>query len=398
MRVPPHVLSLALLGALVALVSVFFLFPNVESEIMTYPELAEIDEGTPRSFQELSIYFRKLSEEKGAEYAFEVLLRASLPPDTDLHLLGHTVGSMLYKQQGIAAITTCTQDFRNACSHSVVIGILSDYGEGSLPTIAETCKEAPGGSGAYTMCFHGLGHGILAYTGYELEQAISMCKKTGTSAYRNREYIECVGGTIMEMIDGVHDRVAWEQQVERYFKDEDPLYPCSASFVPEEVRTICYDYLTPHLFTVAGGSDYSTDMYKRAFTLCDSLTGKNREACYGGFGKEFVGLAKKRDVRNIGSMTEEELLNIRTWCALADDKGGEASCNEHALASLFWGGENLPDASLIFCRIAETKEQGACYAELAGQIRQYLGNTNRGVALCGQLPDLYRKGCEESVL
>lgn len=167
-----------------------------------YKEAGEIGKNV-ESFNALEKRFQNLAKEKGAKYAFEVLRRAELPPQTDLHLLGHYVGDELYKQEGVDGIRLCTQDFRNACSHSIVIGTLSEFGEGALPRIRDACKEAPGGSGAYTMCFHGLGHGVLAGYGYELEKTVAFCKKTGTEEYNYREYIECFGGAIMELMGGV---------------------------------------------------------------------------------------------------------------------------------------------------------------------------------------------------
>ena len=156
-----------------------------------YPELAQIN-GSNASFQEITDYFTKLANTKGAAYAYEVLKRTQLSAGTDYHLLAHAVGDVLYKQQGINGIKVCTNDFRNACSHSVVIGIFRKDGLKALPAIAKACKEAPGGKGAYTMCFHGLGHGVVAYTEYDMEEAVKLCKKTGTKEYHQQEYIECV--------------------------------------------------------------------------------------------------------------------------------------------------------------------------------------------------------------
>ena len=80
------------------------------------------------NFKELETRFQDLAKEKGGAYAYEVLKRAPLPPNTDLHLLGHAVGDVLYAQVGIDGIALCTQDFRNACSHSIVIGALNEFG------------------------------------------------------------------------------------------------------------------------------------------------------------------------------------------------------------------------------------------------------------------------------
>jgi hypothetical protein len=383
-------------GIVLAIAAFSFISPAGLQRPGTYPEVVELKQ-TNWSFQQYSTYFQQLSETKGAVYAYDVLKQSQLPPGIDYHLLGHVVGDMLYKQNGIAGIKYCTEDFRDACSHSVVIGILRDHGIGALPQIVAACKEAPGGRGAYTMCFHGLGHGVLAYNEYDLKKAIPMCKMMGTPEYQNREYIECVGGTIMEMIAGVHDPIAWKQQVGKYFKDSDPLYPCDADWMPEEARSVCYVQLTPHLFTAAGGDlgNLQPPIYEKAFSFCDVLPKDSqvRKDCYGGFGKEFIGIAQGRDIRDVGSMPEVKLRDIHAWCALAHDAHGQWDCISSTLASLFWGGEATPDASFTFCRLASSEYQSSCYLQLADHIGYYLGGTSRGTQLCQRLPEPARGGC-----
>ncbi len=363
----------------------------------SYPEVQELT-GTTWTFQQYQDYFKNLAQQKGGVYAFEVLKRAPFPAGIDLHLLAHVVGDVLYAQKGIDAIKYCDAEFRNACSHSVVIGILNEHGEGSMQQIASTCKEAPGGKGAYGMCFHGLGHGVLAYTGYELPRAIHMCKMVGTAEYRNREYVECVGGTIMEMIAGVHDRQAWEVQQKKYFKASDPLYPCNADFVPGDVKSICYIHLTPHLFTSAGGDlgNLTPPVYEKAFSFCSALPKSDEEwraACYSGFGKEFTVIAQQRDIRNIGGADETVLRTIRSWCSLSHDYQGERACNGSALSSLYWGGENEIDAALTFCRVAEGDAQFSCYEQLAFLIGYYGRNDHEVKTRCALLPDSYQSQC-----
>jgi len=367
-----------------------------------YIEVTELN-NQHLSFDEYVDYFEHVAEEKGAPYAFEVLRRVNLVPGTDLHLLGHVVGDVLYRQEGIEGIHECTQDFRNACSHSIVVGLFTDRGIEALEDIANACQNAPGGTGAYTMCFHGLGHGILAYSNYDFEQAVELCKKTGTPERNNREYIECVGGTTMEMIAGVHDRNAWEMQQDKYFDETDPLTPCNQSYVPEDARPICYTYLTPHLFEFAGGNlgNLSEEIYIKAFKYCNAIPTteqESRDACFGGLGKEFIVLAAGRDVRDLGSLDDASLSLVRRWCALTDDPTGELVCNANALGSLFWGGENNPDASFAFCSVATDEQlKNECYAQLAHMISGFLRGTPEGDILCKRLPEPHRDFCVANI-
>jgi len=397
MSVLPRFLPAIIVG--VCLLALIFLAGEYSSSLQ-HPELKTIASHSEWTYEEFSEYFESIAREKGALYGFDILLEAELPPSINVHLIGHLLGTALYEEKGIDAIRFCTQDFRNACSHSVAIAIFRDYGEGGLATITDVCHEAPGGPGAYTMCFHGLGHGVLAYTGYNLEKAIDLCRKTGTPAYQNREFVECIGGTIMELDSGFHNKPAWEAMAPLYYNREDVLAPCT-TLVPEEARGICYTYLTPHLFRRAGidVTQPQDTSFAKAFSFCELIPEEEKEqrdGCYGGFGKEFVGLAKMHDIRDVGSMGEDSLRKVRGWCTEAGTPDGEKACHEQALAALYWGGENKPDASFNYCALAETKEgMTACYGALTERIILFAPDSIAKTLLCARLPAEYRAACTE---
>ena len=364
-------------------------------------EVDSIGRGNP-SFQELSDRFTKLAQQKGAVYAFDVLKKAAVPPGIDMHLMGHVVGDILYKQEGINGVKECTQDFRNACSHSIVIGVLNEFatGDATIAKIRAACKLAPGGSGAYTMCFHGLGHGVFAYFGYDIPKAVAFCKRLGTPAYGNEEYTQCVGGMIMELVDGGgHDHDIWAGAHAKYLDPNDPLAPCDRSLIPHDAKSFCYMYLTPHLFEGAGAQLSNPDpaTFPEAFSYCDAIADPHlRDACSGSFGKEFIPLAAAHDIRSIDQMSDSEYNEAIVWCSMAPKTEGQNSCVAQALASVFWGGENDPNASFRFCSLViENGMQDACYAELARNIASYTHEAQRD-ALCKRLPVADFDTCEQS--
>ncbi|HET7098659.1 MAG TPA: hypothetical protein VFI61_00255 [Patescibacteria group bacterium] len=388
-----------LLGAMLVIV-ICFLMVNIATQFKggRYPELNYLKNNNKLEFKDLQIYFKKIAQEKGAEYAFSILKIADLPPNTDIHLLAHTVGDILYKQQGMQGIKVCTQDFRNACSHSIVVGLFIDRGISALQDIANICRSAPGGIGAYGMCFHGLGHGILAYTGYDMTKAVSYCSQIGTPARHFVETSECVGGTMMEMIGGVHDPIAWQRQKDKYLKVNDPLFPCNQNFIPDIAKENCYNYLTPHLWEVAGGDlgNPTEADFAKSFKYCSKLSGEEsayQESCYGGFGKEFVALAQSRDIRRTEQMNQSQLKTIYNWCLLAEDTDGISACIHQVVNSLYWGGENKPDSAVTFCGQADNDQfRNVCFSQLIGNFKYYQ-KPSRLFGLCNTLPDNYKKEC-----
>lgn len=373
---------------------------NVNSNLASsYPELKQI-EGKNFAFNELKNFFSDLAVKKGAEYAFKALKISSLPPDTDFHLLGHVVGDELYKQEGVNGIKSCSEDFRNACSHSIVVGFLSEKGEQALVLVSEACKQAPGGKGAYTMCYHGLGHGVLAYVGYDFLKSVELCKKTGTPEHFYEEFNQCVSGSVMEMISGgFHDKHLWEKQRKVFLKKDRPLSICYDDLVPQSAKTLCFIYLTPFLWEVVGANMASPTVtdFEKAFKLCDSLSEDDeriREACYGGFGKEFIVLAKSRDIRKIENMTDEELRNVYEWCTLAKIPLGIAACINNAASSLYWGGENNRNTVIRYCNnIVDENFRDSCISYLIGNVKFYIDDPKYNREFCLELDTKYRQSC-----
>lgn len=389
---------LVVAGIIAALVaSGFFALRNISAD-NPFPEAATIARGAT-SFTVLADRFSELAKEKGGAYAFNVLKVATLPPHTDTHLLGHTIGDVFYSQAGIAGIADCTQDFRNACSHTIVIGALNEFGSGdsTRDLIDEACKQAPGGIGAYTMCYHGLGHGVLAYFGFDLQKTVAFCKKTGTPEYQDEQYAQCVGGAIMELLSGGgHDREQWLTAREQYLKKHDPLAPCNGTLIPEQAKLYCYLYLTPHLMEAADidiGRPNPQE-FTRALSYCERLPklSREREACFGGFGKDFIGIAAARDIRAIDRLDDSVYALTAAWCDFATVRDGTESCLRSALESVFWGGENDPAASFRFCAVTPQHLTDRCFNDLAGIINHYLRGETRA-HWCTELPESYRSQC-----
>lgn len=401
-----------IVGALVAVNGGLFsvwalnagLFPSLSltAGTGTYPEAAFLADKS-WDFKEYAQYFYDLAQEKGGAYAYQVLKSASFTLGTDMHLLGHVVADEIYKQEGVEGIAVCDHDFRNACSHAIVVGVFLEQGLEGLEDIRQACLKAPGGKGAYGMCFHGLGHGVLAYHEYNMEEAVATCEQLRESTGR-AESIECVGGIVMEMMSGVNDREAWERESPRYLSDEDPLNPCNLEFMPEEAEPMCYNYATPRLFEAAGASLAAPTPadYEKAFPLCELIPEdetRNREACYGGFGKEFVVLSKGRDVRNIEHMSDAELSRVHDWCQLAGNAFGTEACIRASVNSLFWGGENDRAIGIRFCALMEQGPyQSLCVEHLTGNVSYYIQDGGYRAAFCSELPLQYQDACREKLL
>ena len=361
------------------------------------------DRGAP--FDDFADLFGDVAETKGGVYAFNLMKTASLPFGLDQHLLGHVVGDILYEQEGIDGMGLCTHDFRNACSHTMVIGALIDFGEGALPQIREACFNAPGGKGAYTMCFHGLGHGVLAYNGYDMEDTVAMCGRFGTEEYNDREAIECFGGAIMEIIGGGgHDQETWAEKRKEYLKPADPFGICKSNIVPDSWRPMCYNYMTPFAFEAFGADMAYPDpeIYKKTFALCDKIPASQkaeRQSCFGGLGKEFIGIAIGRNFTPDYEPNEEQLGLMYNWCTRAEVQDGLNYCINSTMDSLYWGGERPYETALSYCGlVANTESRDDCFGKLIWNVSFYIDDVNYRQSFCDAIPSMYQNSCREQLL
>lgn len=351
-------------------------------------------------------HFESIASEKGSLYAFELLRNTQMPHGVNIHSVGHGIGRIHYEQQGISGIRDCTEEFRSACAHQIVIGALVDFGLPSLSEVVSACELAKGGPGAKAMCFHGIGHGLLAYLQYDYQKAVEICSTLSPVAHPSASLSyaarftdpsgECVSGALMELTQGEHD-VRLRQSVEKYYLPKDnTFFPCTADFVPDVLRHVCLLSITEHLFSRLDVPDGTKpeDVISEAMEYCALLSGAGeRASCYGGFGKQFVFYSTSEYAGNMGAVPNSEYLLIHTRCQIPQDPDGRRSCRRVALDSLFWAGHNDLRSAVSFCSLSKEAEVSECYSDLKA-LGKYFLDVEDYVRLCSLFPPQFRKSCE----
>lgn len=378
----------------------FGVYRSVNVNKDAYPEL-KVLEHKEMTFQEYRQYFRTLAQEKGAVYAFEVLKGAPFVPTVHTHLIGHEIGDVLWEQEGEQGIRNCSEHFRNACSHSIVGILVRNEGVEGIPRIVDVCRNTGGDVHAFEQCIHGIGHGVLASVDYDFENAIRECERGSVGTEGTLALSECVGGVSMELASGGgHNEELYEAQAERFFRDDDPLVPCSALYVSDLARPGCFEYFTTHLFVAAGADRQqpTPEYYERAINLCAAVSAEeNRAACYKGFGREFVTLAQSGEVMRIEGAVTATFDRIHAWCHLAKEEKGAASCIGNAAATIFLNGVGAVDDTVLFCSRARSDEARArCWESSIDSARIFLAEEQRHV-FCNALPEHERDNCDQSL-
>jgi hypothetical protein len=89
-------------------------------------------------------------------------------------------------------------------------------------------------------CVHGLGHGLMIYTGYNLPLALETCDELAT----DWDQSSCSGGVFMENVTPSLGATT------QWVKDDDPVYPCN--FVAKRHKYYCYLMVTSRILALNG--------------------------------------------------------------------------------------------------------------------------------------------------
>lgn len=224
--------------------------------------------GTP----DQATWSKKVAENAASAYD-EFKREYASAPFAAQHETAHTIGILLYTSSGLSGISICDESFAFGCYHGFFGRVIADKGAGVVPDLAKKCREQYGAQG--TGCEHGIGHGIMEYTGRDkLLEGLELCKKTG----QVNELYGCTSGLFMEYNRLMTFRDGAASVDERPIDMKDPLAPCN-SIVPAPYRTSCY-FEIGLWWKGQLGADYET-----IGNLCTkAATQAERNACYRGWG------------------------------------------------------------------------------------------------------------------
>jgi len=210
-------------------------------------------------------------------------------------------------------------------------------------------------------CVHGLGHGLMIQTAYDLPLSLSVCAHLQT----RWDEVSCSGGVFMENGSSVY---GWRS---RYLKDSDPIYPCD--WVKLRNKASCYLRVTTQVYKVNGAD------WKKTADTCHSLDEPWQLYCFRSFGRDAVGPSK-----GYGANV------ILDRCSLTGS--GEDDCLYGAARTLADANAD-PRPAAAFCNLAPLGARGTCFAGV-GVVVGLLHPTDAArAAACARLTTLYAAPC-----
>lgn len=258
------------------------------------------------------------------------------------HALAHIFGELMYESEGIEGISVCDSSFGFGCFHSFFGKAIQEKGIRVVKELDGACIEAFGLRG--TGCSHGIGHGVLSYTGEEsLLEALEICS---TLTFKG-PIGGCSSGVFMEY--NFRTMTTNGRSELRPLSEEQPYAPCDSLSL---FRESCY-FEAPSWWraSLEQRGHAPEETYRILGSWCISLSGDEYEACLRGVG----------NVIPANAAYDLDLSIER--CGLMPDKESELWCRKGA-AWGFFADPARREKAVLLCELgAREGEAEACLSD-----------------------------------
>lgn len=260
----------------------------------------------------------------------------------DQHAAAHMFGEVVYEKFGLKGFAICDSEFGFGCYHSFIAFAFDEHGQGVLHSFDASCVDAYGEKGLG--CFHGIGHGVLSYRGYSIEDLNAALEGCATLSWQGA-YGGCQDGVFMEY--NLRTMAATEADRNHPFVYSERFSPCTS--VAPRFRPACYFNL-PQWWIVpgTGASGHEKDAGKYCAEVGNA---ESMKACFRGIGYAVV--------PQLGFDVDQ---SIRACDSSTNKPEHKVLCRE----GVAWGysASDLKEYQLKICSEGLTEEQSAtCNAE-----------------------------------
>ncbi|MSU74073.1 hypothetical protein EXS56_02955 [Candidatus Kaiserbacteria bacterium] len=232
-------------------------------------------------FQEEKDYWYAQIVRVGGDDAYrEMIQKGRGMSASQSHVMAHSFGEALFQTEGVEGFSLCGIQFLYGCYHQFIGNAIAALG---LPVVERFRVACASKSllGVFP-CLHGLGHGILGYLGYsldDLKKALTMCKASNLGEERSG----CIDGVFMEY--NIHGLTAYKSGTiePRKFSVENTYNPCFD--VDVEYRAQCVYQLPDWWLAAIPGPGDIGGRFAQAGIYCSHMQDKTLiQTCFEGVG------------------------------------------------------------------------------------------------------------------
>jgi hypothetical protein len=286
--------------------------------------------------------------------------------EADCHQISHTVGHAAlahYHDNPAEALAHGAMTCNSGYYHGVIELSIAGLPHAKVVKIARKLCTSPAVTKETFLlyqCVHGLGHGLMIYSGDDLPYSLSVCDRLTTPF----DQVACTGGVYMQ-------NLATGMVSSRYIKAKDPIYPCNA--VSQKHKYYCYLQVTERILQVVGYN------WPKVASWCRRSENGWIATCFQSYGRDASGYTQYHP---------EQTLAV---CARAGDMAGECIYGAaRDYGNNFAGGRE----AATLCNLADAKYRGRCYegiGTILGALHTY--EAGRRAACAAVTPPEYRRDC-----
>jgi hypothetical protein len=320
-------------------------------------------------FRCLEQAFGNLAHHQGPKPAlrvFDRMMGTDSAVESNCHRIIHSIGSASlarYEGNVARAFAEGSASCWSGYYHGILERAFVDADPDDLGTISRRLCDDEGIRAtdylAY-QCVHGLGHGLMIYTGYNLPVSLEVCDQLAT----DWDQSSCSGGVFMENISSSYGFTS------QWLKDDDPVYPCNS--VAKRHKYYCYLMVTSRILETNGYD------WKDAAATCTTVEKEWIEICFQSFGRDASG------------STRQDAAEIVRLCRL----GGhwEDDC-VYGAARDITSNDAGAERARVLCERAATSLKPTCFNGIGTILRGLSANEEEVRAACAAATTRHLTSC-----
>ena len=211
---------------------------------------------------------------------FDKDIKTPGPIERDCHRIAHAIGAGALShfhgnvgQAFVAGRPSCTSGYYHGILERAFLGVDQSKLGSSARKFCASPEVRKSEFIAY-QCVHGLGHGLMIYTGYDMPLSLHTCDKLASGW----DATGCTGGVFMENYQSSYGIVS------RWLKAKDLIYPCNS--VAEKYKFYCYDLVTARILPKV---NYN---WKKAAAWCRKSEKNWVKVCFQSMGRDASGFTR----------------------------------------------------------------------------------------------------------
>jgi hypothetical protein len=297
---------------------------------------------------------------------FEAKQRTDAGVEADCHRIAHTIGAASLEHfdgrvaEALAAgRATCWSGYYHGVVEHAFQGTAMDELPAKARSICVGEQIRRTGHIAY-QCVHGLGHGLMIHTGYDLRESLRVCDSLATGWDQR----SCHAGVFMENVSSSYGVES------RWLRDDDLIYPCNV--VEAAHKLYCYLMVTSRILAANGYS------WRKTVATCRQSERAWIATCFQSLGRDASG------------NTRQNAVAILDICRLAGRRSRECI---YGAARDIVSNDAGPRRAVALCRRAPGTSRAYCYEAIGTILGGLYASRGERRAACGAVTSRYFEAC-----